>query len=250
MILPHFWQSNLDIASNTFLNLSFETKLDSDVVHIWYFSQNQPQECVDALQASLIEEDYLRAKKFYTLDLQNRFIVRRAIVRQMLAWYTKQDNISLVYGENGKPSIENSPICFNVSHSEDMVMLGISYHPIGLDIEAIKPISDLEQVATYHFSPCEQADLFDLDGIYLLESFYRCWTRKEAFIKLDGSGLAIPLDSFGVTLRPNDKPRLLFKNYRDMPDNNDTLVALSAPEGYIASLMIQQPEIKILSAVL
>jgi 4'-phosphopantetheinyl transferase len=69
---------------------------------------------------------------------------------------------------------------------------------------------DLEQMACRYFCRAEASELLSLGGPRVRqEAFFRCWTRKEAYIKAVGDGLHMPLDQFQVTLLPDDPPRFV-----------------------------------------
>jgi 4'-phosphopantetheinyl transferase len=80
---------------------------------------------------------------------------------------------------------------------------------IGVDVEHQKPMADLEQIAERFFSASERAALRQLPAHQKQEGFFNCWTRKEAYLKAVGQGLAARLDSFDVTLVPGEAPRML-----------------------------------------
>jgi 4'-phosphopantetheinyl transferase len=72
-------------------------------------------------------------------------------------------------------------------------------------------------------------------------AFFRCWTRKEAFIKATGEGLARPLETFVVTLAPDEPARLI-----DIDGHPEALVRwtlhdLRPPLGYAGALVAEGP---------
>ena len=75
---------------------------------------------------------------------------------------------------------------------------------MGVDVEHIRPLSDLESIAKQFFSLAEYQDLLALERCQRCEGFFNCWTRKEAYVKALGDGLYAPLDQFQVTLRPGE----------------------------------------------
>jgi 4'-phosphopantetheinyl transferase len=104
--------------------------------------------------------------------------------------------LSLQPDDQGKPTL--SPDCgvfFNLSHSEDQALLAVSRTArVGVDLEKIRPLSDAEALAERHFSARECGHLQTLPaGTERERAFFRCWTRKEAFVKCTGVGLRTDL---------------------------------------------------------
>lgn len=188
-------------------------------LHLWRIDLNQPEQHLKHLLSLLSAFEQARAKAFYTDALRRRFIVRRAALRYILSMYLDvlPGDIRYEVSLHGKPHLPDKLLHFNLSHSQNKALIGVAQHPIGVDIEHVVPINDMALVASRHFTQREQADLFSLADDQQLPAFYRCWTRKEAFIKADGAGLSIPLNSFDVTLTP-DAPVLLRRI--DLPDYN------------------------------
>jgi 4'-phosphopantetheinyl transferase len=160
------------------------------------------------LREVLADDEIERAARFVRPSHRDRYIAGRAEMRRILGLETGRDprDIRFRYGPNGKPSIDGGPE-FNLSHSSALAILGVSRDgPLGIDIEKPRQIED--SVARHHFSPTEYADLNRMPAGDWLEGFYRCWTRKEAVIKASGLGLSMPLDSFDVSLVPDEPARL------------------------------------------
>lgn len=103
-------------------------------------------------------------------------------------------------------------------------------------IERIRSLPDLEAIAGRMFSPHEQQAL---GGVLLAKrdaAFFNCWTRKEAYIKALGDGLAYPLERFSVSLIPDAPAKL--EDVQDNPAEAKrwSLTALAPAPGYAAAL--------------
>jgi 4'-phosphopantetheinyl transferase len=105
----------------------------------------------------------------------------------------------------------------------------------------VRPIPDLERVAASFFSPVERADLFSLPAAQHAQAFYSCWTRKEAYIKAESSGLHLPLDSFDVTLLPSDPVRLRRIADDSQPDRRWSLVDVPISGTFRAAAVLDAP---------
>ena len=121
------------------------------------------------------------------------------------------------FNEFGKPEVANPEAAdlpgrlrFNLSHTNGLALLAVCLDAdLGIDVEAVRAVSDLELIAQSHFSAREVTAFNGFDSAARQRAFFRCWTRKEAFLKAHGKGLSIPLDSFAVSLDEEERPALL-----------------------------------------
>lgn len=81
--------------------------------------------------------------------------------------------------------------------------------------DGVSAARDVKQLARRFFSPHERNALESLSGIELQAAYFRCWTRKEAYIKAIGEGLSMPLHQFDVSIRPNENANALLATRPD-----------------------------------
>jgi 4'-phosphopantetheinyl transferase len=169
-------------------------------------------EVVRVATALLSPSERQRADRFAFERDRRRFIVARARLRQLLAARLdiQPEKIELLYGPHGKPAVADSDLHFNVSHCDNLAVYAFSWgHEIGVDVEAVRWFVDAGDIAARFFSRRENVAYAALDPLDKPLGFFNCWTRKEAFIKALGDGLDHPLDSFDVSLAPNEPPKIL-----------------------------------------
>ena len=110
--------------------------------------------------------------------------------------------------ENGKPSVSGD-VLFNVAHSKGLAVFAFTHNlEVGVDVELLRPLADLEGVVEVTLAPSEAADLQSVSPEDRAAAFFACWTRKEAYLKASGNGLGSPRD-VAVTLRPGAPERLV-----------------------------------------
>jgi len=148
----------------------------------------------------LDDEEHRRAARFRFDRDRRRFVVRRARLREILGDRTGVAPARLRFetGLNGKPRLRGEPCHFSASHSGERLLVAIGDEELGCDIERIVPDFDWQPIAGRFFTMTEQRALLSTpDGLH---GFFRCWTRKEAFVKGLGLGLSYPLDAFDVSI--------------------------------------------------
>jgi 4'-phosphopantetheinyl transferase len=174
--------------------------LDAGAIHVWAVPlQGDPA----PYAALLTDAERDKAERFRFLDHRRRYAIGHGALRAILGGYAGLDPSSLAFssGPRGKPSLQQpAGLHFNLSHSAQLAMIAVARVELGVDCEKIRHLESLRDIARRHFSPAEFAALEALPEGEQLRGFYRCWTRKEAYIKAVGAGLSMPLDVFDVTL--------------------------------------------------
>jgi 4'-phosphopantetheinyl transferase len=184
-------------------------------VHLWTAWLTIDDERVAELWPLLSPDERERARRFVFPRDRRSFVAARGYLRHLLAAYVGDDPASLrfAYGDRGKPALDprhhSRRLEFNLSHAGGLAAIAVSSgSPVGVDVEQIRALDDLECLARQCFAPGERAELLQLASNAREQAFFNCWTRKEAYIKALGEGLSCPLESFEVSLTPGDRAEL------------------------------------------
>lgn len=216
--------------------------LPSEEVHIWRASLERPGHVIDRMRGLLSEDECERADRFIFERDRSRYVVGRALLRELLGRYLQRppQELTFEYGEFGKPTLRSGP-WFNLSHSGSLALYAFSsLGEIGVDIEIDEGDFARDRIAERFFSPAEVKALRALPAEAQPRAFLSCWTRKEAFIKARGDGLSLSLDSFDVTLAPNSPAALLRTALCSEEPARWGLADLSDSEsGYIAAVALR-----------
>ncbi|HEY9662619.1 MAG TPA: 4'-phosphopantetheinyl transferase superfamily protein [Allocoleopsis sp.] len=221
--------------------LPLDLQVHQEAVHLWQVNLDLPEDCVEQLIPLLSADEQLRAGRFAQVRLQHRFIVGRGILRLLLASYLKMaaSEVAFVYGKHGKPDLAPSaplPIGFNVSHSHQLALYAMTFdRTIGVDLEQMRPMSNVEQLAQRFFSAQEYEFLKTVPSHLRSEVFFRLWTCKEAYLKATGEGLA-GLQQVEVTLAL-DSPQAALQ-IQGQPNFDWTLMEFQSDPEYRAALAV------------
>ncbi len=198
-------------------------------VHIWRATLDRPLEEVERLAQVLSADERSRANRFYFAQDRQKFIVARGLLRTILSNYlgTPADRLQFDYGYHGKPAIKATPVRFNLSHSHNLALYALTRErELGIDLEFIRPISDSAQIAKRYFSPYENASFQALAPDQKIAGFFHHWTRKEAYLKAVGNGLAANNDDFDqkvATEKLTDTTRWWLRSFIPAPNCRATV---------------------------
>lgn len=181
------------IASNSL-------SLNAGDMHIWKVFIPDYISSLDTLSTLLSPKEKVAGDRFHKDYLKARYVVAHAALRDILSYYMDGD---FFIGEfdtigNGKPILPNSKLQFNLSHSGDYAVVGVSISELGVDVECHQRPVEVLDLATRFFTKEEQEIILKSDGYLSSYKFFRVWTLKEAFVKAVGDGLSMSLGSFSV----------------------------------------------------
>jgi 4'-phosphopantetheinyl transferase len=192
---------------------------------------------------SLSADERQRAGRFRFERDAAAFSRTRAGLRTLLGAYLGMPPASLRFrlGPFGKPSLEwDCPFDFNVSHSDGLALVAITRgRQVGIDVERVRPICGWRLAG--FLSPGELAQIERLPERDREQAFFRCWVRKEAYLKATGVGLHSEPTGLTVSVDAQTPPTLV--HVEDSPEAPEiwTLCDLDAGPHHHAALAIQAP---------
>jgi 4'-phosphopantetheinyl transferase len=218
----------------------------ADEVHLRFARLDRMGYEQTELERQLSAEELARADRLKIELARSRFVAGRAFLRETLASYlgVAAEEIRLGNGEWGKPHLAHgkgaAPLRFNLSHTAGLAVLAVSLKcEVGIDIERTSKDLPYSNIARMFFSAREKEELFSLPHQEQLAAFYRCWSRKEAYLKGCGRGFSETSDIFDVSLLPGDPPALI--EHRQSPGEPArwSIIDIPVPQGFCAALAVE-----------
>lgn len=199
-------------------------------IHLWTAGLDLAEDEVRALRASLSADEIERADRFLQEGDRRRFAAARGILRRLLGKYLGRQAFELqfVYGKKGKPALAEGGLSFSLSHCEDRALYAFARErELGVDLEVPRPGLDAIGLASRFFSAQEAERLSALPPGEREASFYRHWTRKEAYSKALGEGLAL------IAQDPRMDPRFQIEEI-PLPDDGVAALAYSGEKAKLS----------------
>jgi 4'-phosphopantetheinyl transferase len=195
--------------------------------------------------ALLDGDERARADRFVRAVSRVQFVGAHAALRRRLGDLLGADPGSLRFtpapcvrcgGPHGKPELAGDQaglMHFSLSHSGRMVAVAAAGAPVGVDVEAVRPLAAGDLAARF-FSDDERRLVGDAADAPA--AFVRLWTRKEALLKATGEGITGGLASAPGMPAPGAGPALPLRVVR--AGRAWIVRDVDTPPGYAAAVAV------------
>jgi 4'-phosphopantetheinyl transferase len=233
-------RSSLSESGERWVPQTGPVELPADEVHVWRV--DIAAKSANGGVATLCDAERARADRFRFPADRDRFVASHVALRAILASYLEAAPAALAFGESahGKPFVEapdaGRALRFSLSHSGDVALVAVGLErEVGVDVERVRALDDLEGFAARYFSVAERDALARVPSVERPRAFFEIWTLKEAYLKACGEGLTRALDAFDVTVG-SASPRLVAVRDRPGDEARWTLKQLFPYAGHVGAL--------------
>jgi 4'-phosphopantetheinyl transferase len=248
-LTPHLVTAASPIKENSLDRLL--SPIRGDEVHIWTGRSVADPAVLDRFRVMLCAAEMARADALKFARHRHEFVSSHALLRMIAGAHLGVAPGEVRFGSNlyGRPRILNptaEPLHFSLSHSDGLIVIALSKHEsVGIDVERIRPIAGLESVARSHFTESETSKLEGLADFERLNAFFRCWTRKEAFVKATGLGMSLDFHHVEVSLLDDEKPAILACAWDDSEPGRWRMAEFIPQEGFVACVAAKVPKLEL-----
>lgn len=220
--------------------------LDDGEVHVWCANLEEAALVARRLERLLSEDERRRAAAFYFEEDRCRFMMARAVLRELLGSYLHIAPAALRFALDayGKPWLAHptnlGEMHFNVAHSHGLALYAMARdRTVGVDVEQVRAEFPYEDIAAEFFSCDENAVLRTLPPCRRSEGFFFYWTCKEAYLKAIGTGLGFPLESIHMDVGSGDGPVGLQIEGKPGEGSQWSILPLTPSHGYTGAIAVR-----------
>ena len=184
----------------------------SNHCHIWDIDIDQRSYDIAFNEINLLF--HKEKEQFHSFRLQEdkaRLIISHIALRHIITYYTNIPTllVEFQYKQYNKVYLANKTsnyLFFNLSHAHNKAVIAISNTEVGVDIEHIKNLVDIDELASVIYS-CDESQQFSQLNCdqEKLNYFYTIWTKKEAYLKALSIGLINDLKSIHLGVEAKSK---------------------------------------------
>jgi len=215
-------------------------------VQVWAAWLDVGTKEVAGFWSTLSQPERERAQRFVWERDRSYFVAAHGLLRLILAscLSTEPSEIELHLGDRGKPrlggALAQSGLQFNLAHSANLAVFAVARHrDVGVDVERVRPVSQLSELVASFFSARERAELETMPAQEKTVGFYRIWTRKEAWLKATGEGVTGPLNAIDV-LCPPGQAECYWEPTTGSPASRLCLHDLAPVSGFLGALAVAE----------
>lgn len=221
---------------------------DAIPLKLYFGDQKDFPDELSCFYSYLSPSEISRSKRLVKKSDERTYVITHALVNRKISELLgkKFNNLKINYFDNKKPFIEGNTIDFNLSHSTDYFAFAISIHEnlyVGVDIEVVSERLDIGPIVNNYFHKNEISYILNSDSNILTrhQKFYEVWTRKEAFLKMLGTGLSDKLPELDMS-KGEREISFQDKSYFDIKYFSNTYIyTLNLPENLVLSLSTNRP---------
>jgi len=227
-------------------------QLAADEVHVWRVVLDDLATGGRPAAGVLSPAEREQAQRFHFDKDRRQYVVSHTALREILGGYLATDPACLRFERSSRRKPELAPefappqLRFNLSHTRGMALIAVTLQrDVGVDVEFVHRVVEAEPIAERFFSPAENVQLRRLPAGQRQQAFFTCWTRREAYLKATGEGIAESLDQLEVTFSPSEPARLVSVRGDRQAAAQWQLEALSPGPDYVAALAVRGQGLKV-----
>lgn len=162
----------------------------SNSIDVWKLNTDLDSAVIDQLKKLLNPSELQKASRFYRPEDRKSYIIRQGALHVLLGKYAgiEPSKVNFTHGKNEKPVLDNTKgLHFNVSHSADWILIGVSNTELGVDVERSNPDFTYDEVLSQSFNKAEISSIKNSPNP--TREFFSLWTRKESLLKATSKGI-------------------------------------------------------------
>jgi 4'-phosphopantetheinyl transferase len=211
---------------------------DSGTLDVWMWDHGN-----GFAYSQLNAAEQARLERLVRPTARTQYLAAHAGLQQILAGYLGMPpgEVEWQIDDRGKPCCPDTDLQFNLSHSGEWNLLAVSGEEVGIDIERVRTVVSQQALAERYFSASEQQHLETLPEQEGQSLFFRLWTRKEACLKLMGTGLQGGLSELVALDVAAEGSLVALRETKHWPAGSCWLSDLPVADGYAAAVACAQP---------
>jgi len=203
------------------INVNILDRLETSKVEVikeletWIIKTTDFNDQIPLLSQYLSIKDTIEKEKIIKENFKKKFIVRKSLLRIILSdkLGISPQEVEFSLNDYGKPFLNYSnteKIYFNISHSLDYFLIGVSKKSdLGVDIECIRTLSNVTSLSEFVFSDEEKYILNSIAPQLYEDFFYKIWVQKESISKAIGMGMNIDFKKISVYKNINETEKVI-----------------------------------------